>query len=324
MSSVPIEPAHIDAANSELRQIPVDRIKTNPENPRIIFRQEELDELLDSINRWGVQVPITVYKKGKSYVLIDGERRWRCSLKLNRKTIPALVQSEPDRLTNILLMFNIHALREQWDLLTIALKLKDIISLLGDELKKTPSELSISAATGLKRGVIRRCRYLLNLPAKYHAMILKELSKPKRQQKFTEDFFIEMEKALRTVERAMPEVIPKKDEVRQVLIKKFRDKVIDNRVHFRDVARIARAENVDADPGKARRVLRRLFARNTYSIRQAFDDSVAEAYSERDILTKLNALIEGLRSFEPDDIDQEVRQTLRELVDIAQQILEED
>ena len=76
--------------------------------------------MLESIRRYGIQVPISVYRQGKKYILIDGERRWRCSIKLNRKTIPALVQDEPSPLANLLLMFNIHGLREQWDLLVRA------------------------------------------------------------------------------------------------------------------------------------------------------------------------------------------------------------
>src|SRR5688572_20469193 len=104
----------IDAAHADLKDISVDLIDRNPENPRVFFRQEELDSLLDSIRQYGVQVPITVYRYRNRYTLIDGERRWRCSIKLNKKTIPALVQDKPDDLTNLLLMFNIHALREQW------------------------------------------------------------------------------------------------------------------------------------------------------------------------------------------------------------------
>jgi len=75
--------AHSDAIG-KLQQILVDNIDRNPENPRIFFRQQELDELTESIRRHGVQVPIAVYKEAGRYVLIDGERRWRCSLILLR------------------------------------------------------------------------------------------------------------------------------------------------------------------------------------------------------------------------------------------------
>jgi hypothetical protein len=86
----------ISASAATLEQIPVDRIDRNPQNPRIIFRGEELNQLLKSIRTRGVQVPISVYKEGSRFVLIDGERRWRCAIKLNRTTIPALIQKKPD------------------------------------------------------------------------------------------------------------------------------------------------------------------------------------------------------------------------------------
>src|SRR2546426_4918360 len=141
----------ISAANSELKQIPVDRIKRNEENPRLLFRQEEMDQLLESIREYGIQVPVSVYRTKGGYVLLDGERRWRCALKLNFKTVPALVQDQPDRLTNILLMFNIHAMREQWDLLTIALKLRDVVELLRHRRGRDPTEAELAKSTGLSQ-----------------------------------------------------------------------------------------------------------------------------------------------------------------------------
>ena len=315
------EPTRVEASTADLKQIRLDLIEKNPDNPRILFRQEEMDKLLDSIQWWGVQVPITVYKKGKRFVLIDGERHWRCCLKLNHRTIPAMVTSEPDPLTNMLLMFNIHALREQWDLLTVALKLKDIIELLEEKKGSKPTERELSEETGLKIAVIRRARYLLAVPKKYHVMMLKELTKPKSKQVFTEDFFIEMERALTTVERAMPDVLSKRDQVRGVLIKKFRDNVIDNRVHFRQIAKIARAENVKADPKAAKRALRQLFSKNSYSIEDAFEDSVSEYYGERDILTRLNGLWEKLKSVESGAVDDSVRAALNNIVREARRLL---
>ena len=190
---------HIDAENSELRQIPVNAIVRNPDNPRILFRQGELEQLLESIRLYGVQVPISVYRQGQKFVLIDGERRWKCALKLNKKTIPALIQDKPTPLTNLLLMFNIHALREQWDLFTIAMKLPKVIALLESKLGTKANERQIANETGLARSVIRRSKLLIDLPNQYKDMILSELNKPKSKQKLTEDLFIELERALKTV-----------------------------------------------------------------------------------------------------------------------------
>ena len=187
-------------ARRHLREISPDRIRRNSENPRLFFRAEEMDTLLASIRRYGIQVPITVYADGDYYVLIDGERRWRCATKLNLPRVPALIQSKPSELENILLMFNIHALREQWDYLTIANKLPAIVDLFRSQnADSEPNEQELSDLTGLTRGQVRRCRFLLDLPASYRKELEGELLKPKSLQILSEDFFIEMERALKTV-----------------------------------------------------------------------------------------------------------------------------
>lgn len=311
------------AAEASLENIRVGLIDPNPENPRIHFRQKEMDELMESIALHGVQVPVAVYRAGKRYVLIDGERRWRCAIKLNLATLPAMVQRKPDTLTNLLLMFNIHALREQWDLLTIATKLAKIINMLEAEKKGRPTEIEISRKTGLSRAVIRRCRYLLNLPSEFQDRLQKELKKPKQQQKLTEDFFIEMERALTTVERAMPQVIPDRNQVRRVLVDKFERKVIDNRTHFRQVAKIASAAKIDASIPKAESALRQLFTSNDFSVVQAYESTVADAYSEREITTRIDSLIERLNGMDisPGEIDGGMRQRLLQLIKVARRVL---
>ena len=247
------------AADSKLQQIPIDKIDRNPDNPRIVFRPGELEELQESIRLYGVQVPISVYREHGRYVLIDGERRWRCASKLNSGTIPALVQKKPPPLQNLLLMFNIHALREQWDLLTVGLKLPKIIDLLTKEIGKAPTIKEISEKTGLNRAMIRRCKLLMSLPQQYKDQILAELQKPKAQQKFTEDLFIELERSLTTVTRAMPEVVPDREAVRKVLLKKFQAGIINNRVLFRDIGKIARAKkvggNIDFRCGRPQKII---------------------------------------------------------------------
>jgi ParB family transcriptional regulator, chromosome partitioning protein len=304
-----------------LADIPVGKIQRNDDNPRIAFRQGELEELQESIRRYGVQVPIAVYKKGSGYVLIDGERRWRCASKLNLRTIPALVQSEPKPLENLLLMFNIHALREQWDLLTIALKLPKITSLLKAELGEEPTEIELSARTGLSRGVIRRCRMLTELPEKYKKMLLDELTKPKSKQLLSEDLFIEIERSLKTVKRAIPEAIPDIDKARDVLVKKYREKVIDNIVDFRKVAKIARATKVGVTIEKAQGAIRRLLTEPQYSVDAAWQETASEAYAERDIVTRINGLLAKLDEVDVEEIDDDVKEKLEELVRRAQALL---
>ena len=72
-------------------------LRKNPDNPRLIFQAEELSALEESIKEQGILVPLTVYKDGKHFVLLDGERRWRCALRLGLHTVPAIIQEKPDR-----------------------------------------------------------------------------------------------------------------------------------------------------------------------------------------------------------------------------------
>jgi ParB/RepB/Spo0J family partition protein len=317
------QPSQTSAEDSELRDIPVSQIDRNPENPRLVFRSGEMEELLESIRRYGVQVPVSVYREARRYVLIDGERRWYCCQKLGKDRIPALIQGKPTQLTNLLLMFNIHALREQWDLLTIAMKIPRVVSLLENDLKRKPTEREISDQTGLKRSVIRRSRLLTELPDKYKDQMLDELKKPKSEQKLTEDLFIEMERALKTVERALPDVIDNKDRVRRVLISKYESGVIANRVHFRNVAKIARAERVSVSTRAATHALKKLFTSNNYSIDEAFQDSVSEAYSERDVQTSARGLLSQLDSLSSSSINKDLKQTLERLYRRLREILRE-
>jgi ParB/RepB/Spo0J family partition protein len=317
--------AEISAAVSELARVRVDLIDRNPDNPRIHFRQGEMEQLLDSIQRLGVQVPITLYRAGRRFVLIDGERRWRCALKLGLETIPALIETKPTPLQNLLLMFNIHSLREQWDLVTQALKLTRVIEMLTEEEGAPPTERELSIRTGLSRATIRRCKLLLNLPDRYLQIILVELEKPKSQQKYTEDFFIEMERSLTAVQRHMPELIQderEKDTIRRVLIDKYKQDIIPSRIHFRKISKIARAAKVDADQTNAAQVLSELFKKNSYSIERAYDDSVSEAYTERDVVVTIDGLVEKLRSLHPTEIDEEVRASLEQLIEEARKLLE--
>lgn len=301
-------------ATADLTDIPINKIDRNPENPRIFFRAAELETLLNSIRRHGVQVPISVYKERGRYVLIDGERRWRCSLKLNKKTIPALVQEKPDALHNLLLMFNIHALREQWDLLTIALKLPRVIGLLQDRLKREPSEKDIIEETGLPRAAIRRSRLLMEMPQEYRDQLLTDLQKPKNQQQLSEDFFIELERALKTVERALPQALGSKNQARDVLIEKYKKKVIPNLVDLRYIPNIARASKVSSDEQRAVSVLRNLFQPNSYSPKEAYEQSVSDAYTERELLGRIEGIVERLEALDFRSLEPSFRALLRSLL----------
>ena len=93
--------AHATAAPASIaegiREIPIDRIRPNPHQPRKHFDAEGLNELQASIAELGVLVPILVRERGDSYELIAGERRWRACAGLQRPNIPAIVRRSDDR-----------------------------------------------------------------------------------------------------------------------------------------------------------------------------------------------------------------------------------
>ncbi|AMG74897.1 ParB/RepB/Spo0J family partition protein [Sphingopyxis granuli] len=311
-----------------LKDLSPDRIKRNPENPRLFFRPEEMDTLMASIRRYGIQVPITVYEDDGAFVLIDGERRWRSARKLNLKKIPALVQPKPTKLNNLLLMFNIHALREQWDYLTIANKLPDVIELFAsDNDGREPNEIELSEITGLTRGQIRRCRLLFDLPDSYRKQLEEELALPKHLQRLSEDFFIEMEKALKTVQNRVPSAVPDLNVARDALISKFRAKTINNITDFRKLSKIATSiSNVGVKENKARRAILDIFDINkNISIHDVYAEQFETRYDERKIILNIDSIYEYLdATIESDDEDSlgaDLRQQLLKLKELIDRVL---
>lgn len=309
-----------------LRSIPPWKIKANPENPRLVFRQEEMESLLTSIDKHGIQVPLSVFQGSDgSYVLIDGERRWRCATKLALKFVPALVQPRPSELGNLLLMYNIHALREQWDYFTIASKLQRVVVLMEEESGSTPNEVELSAATGLSRGQVRRCRLLIDLPERFKELLFQELQLPKSRQKLTEDFFIELERALKTITKRFPEFLPKLDPIRDVVVKKFRTGKISAVTDFRQLAKIATAvDSLNVDRKSAAKEIGKVFTDNDYGIKAAYSASVGFEYEELDAarqIKRLDLFVCDLLEAKDFEVDEDFLESLRQLRKHVDQLL---
>lgn len=82
-----------DQKVSDLRQIKVDQILPDTEQPRRNFDEEALDQLAQSIREHGILQPIVVVPKGDGYMIVAGERRWRAAAKAGVTKIPALVRT---------------------------------------------------------------------------------------------------------------------------------------------------------------------------------------------------------------------------------------
>ena len=82
---------------SDIVEIPLTEIRSNPYQPRTHFDEEALKELSDSIKEHGVVQPIIVKKSIKGYEIIAGERRTRASKMAGKETIPAIIREFNDQ-----------------------------------------------------------------------------------------------------------------------------------------------------------------------------------------------------------------------------------
>jgi len=76
----------------ELQEIPVDKIRPNPHQPREEFSKESLEELASSIKEHGLVQPIVVRKEKQGYMIVAGERRWRAYQIAKITKVPAIVR----------------------------------------------------------------------------------------------------------------------------------------------------------------------------------------------------------------------------------------
>lgn len=83
-------------------QIPLDEITPNSRQPREVFDEDDLAELVDSIKQIGVLQPVVVRpipdapESGPRYELVMGERRWRASREASLDAVPAIIRSTTD------------------------------------------------------------------------------------------------------------------------------------------------------------------------------------------------------------------------------------
>lgn len=93
---IPDQPVPVENGTRVL-MLKVEEIHPNPYQPRVEFKQEELDDLANSIREKGVIQPLLVRSKPGGYELIAGERRLRAVRSLGLSEIPAIVKDVDDR-----------------------------------------------------------------------------------------------------------------------------------------------------------------------------------------------------------------------------------
>ncbi|MGV9883959.1 ParB/RepB/Spo0J family partition protein [Streptomyces sp. NPDC003006] len=103
-------PENAPVAGAHFAELPLDFISPNPRQPREVFDEDALAELVTSIKEVGLLQPVVVRQLGPArYELIMGERRWRACREAGLERIPAIVRAtEDDKLLLDALLENLH------------------------------------------------------------------------------------------------------------------------------------------------------------------------------------------------------------------------
>ena len=175
-----------------VRIVPIDRIESNPQQPRLSFNQETLDELTASIREHGVLQPILVRPIGSNrYQLVAGERRWRASRQAGLTTIPALIEDlDDDTALEISIIENLQ--REDISTLDEAAMYDRMVREHGYSIRKLADKL------GKDKGYIENRLRLADAPVEVrelvslrkdtlsHAYELMKVDDPKKRRRLTE------------------------------------------------------------------------------------------------------------------------------------------
>lgn len=140
-----------------LRELPLERIRPNPKQPRHHIDEAGLLELENSIRAQGILQPILVRPVGDGYELIAGERRYRAATRAGLKTIPAVVRHVDERFVlEAALVENLQ--RENLDPIDEALGYQSLV----EDLNYTQEK--IAERVGKERSTIANALRLLTLP----------------------------------------------------------------------------------------------------------------------------------------------------------------
>ena len=168
-SSAPVEKEiEIRYENSPL-MVNVNAIKTNPNQPRKIFKEKELEELAESIRENGIIQPLVVAElENGEYELIAGERRLRASKKIGLEQVPVVVKKATDREKMIMSIIE-NVQRSDLNCVEEALAYYQLMN----EYKLTQED--VAKKLGKERSTVANYLRVLNLPRPVIDLLQKEL-----------------------------------------------------------------------------------------------------------------------------------------------------
>lgn len=149
------------------REIPIELIHRNPDQPRRRFAETEIAELADSIREKGVLQPVLVRPApgmAGEYQLVAGERRWRAAQQAGLRAMPALIRELDDKqVLEIAIVENVQ--REDLGPIEESLSYRALIEKFG----RTQEE--VAQVVGKSRPHVANALRLLNLPAEVQALL---------------------------------------------------------------------------------------------------------------------------------------------------------
>ncbi len=153
---------------ASVREIPIELIHANPDQPRTQFAPAEIDELAESIRGKGVLQPILVRPDpgaAGGFQIVAGERRWRASQKAGLRVMPALIRELDDRqVLEIAVIENVQ--RANLNPMEEAAAYQQLV----DRFGHTQDE--VAQSVGKSRSHVANTLRLMNLPASVRELVL--------------------------------------------------------------------------------------------------------------------------------------------------------
>ena len=154
----------VDSSN-QILSLDIEKIAPNKNQPRKKFDKTALCELAQSIKKNGILQAILVEKKGESYQIIAGERRWRAACMAGLKKLPALLKSEVTQKETALWALVENLQREDLNPIEQASAFKKIME------ETSWSQENLAKHLGLSRSSLANSLRLLNLDPEVQALV---------------------------------------------------------------------------------------------------------------------------------------------------------
>lgn len=154
----------MDENKDKIYYIPVEDIIPNRFQPRLAFDEKELNELANSIIKYGVIQPIVLRSIGEKYEIIAGERRYKASCIAGLKKIPAIINNTDDNTSaEIALLENLQ--RKNLSVIEEAQSYKKLMD-------KGFTQEDIATKLGISQSAVANKMRLLNLPKEVQDALL--------------------------------------------------------------------------------------------------------------------------------------------------------